>query len=333
MKDMPEISVKTWNRFVTNNMHVSADLMGLFHEFEFEGRSVYIRLPEKEHADKGEGFDQVARLYSWHSVTEEPILYCVARVDVEVYSPESISVPDEALSKPPKQAQHFSVEQREVADTVCEELAGVARRAFQYWLEIIRWVSGGALIGQPEVSGFESGWSTYLMDVSTSHRVWASTVVVTIHAEAEIIKEHWDKAEEHLRRGDVIPMHIRFMHDAKTSRRNEQFEKAIIDTAMACEIYLRYSVFEHVPDATPKKIRKYIEGASVSQYINHFFKDLVPKDSATSYKKVAEELSSLMDKRNQYLHMGLMHDSSDAQCSRFIDVAERLFGISLKNDK
>lgn len=327
---MPEISAKTWNRFVTTNMHVVAEVMGSIHEFEFEKHRVSIRLPKKEHIERGKGFDDVGHLASFLTETEEPLLYGVAKVDVEVSVPKIVNVPEEALSSPPKQVKYFSEEQRKVVDAVCDDFTGIAKRAFQYWLEIIRWVSDDALIGQPSVSGFESGLSTYLMDASTNHRVWASTQVLTVRCSTELTKEHWLKAAEHLKNGDEIPMHLRFLHDAKASRRNRQYEKAVIEIAMACEIYLRYSVFEYIPVSTPEEIKRYIEEANINKYSSQFFRSLVPESAVSDYKKIAKEISSLMSRRNKYVHMGQMHDADDTLCHRFIHAAEELFKIRLR---
>ena len=185
--------------------------------------------------------------------------YCgmedVYKRQVEIAVPEPISVPEEALSNPPKQFEHFSEEQKKSADGVCNQHSELAEKAFQYWLEMIRWASGAALIGQPSISGFESGWSTYLMESATNHRVWASPIMLTVYREYEVTKEHWEIAAEHLRNSDELPMHLRFFHDAVTSTRHGQYKKAIIEIAMACEIYLRYAVFEFIPERTPEELR------------------------------------------------------------------------------
>lgn len=327
---MPEISAKTWNRFITTNLCVAAEVMGSIHEFNFESHNVTVRLPKPEHADRDEKFDDVASLISYRSDTKEPLLYSVLKVDVEIAIPNKISVPEEALSKPPNQYDHFTDEQKKTADSVCEQLSDLAGRAFQYWLEIIRWVSGYALIGQPSINDFESGWSTYIMDHATNHRVWGESVNITVYRDSEITKEHWEKTLEHLLNGDVIPMHLRFLNDAKASTRNGQYEKAIIELAMACEIYLRYSVFEFIPDSTPEQLKSYIEEANINQYASKFFKGLVPYSQTSNYKKIAKDISSLMSRRNSYVHMGILNDADEAQCRRFTDMAEQLFKISLE---
>ncbi len=302
------------------------------HEFEFENHHVSVKLPRPEHADRDERYDDVATVSSSRADTKEALSYRVQKVDVEIAVPEPISVPEEALSNPPKQFEHFSEEQKKSADGVCNQHSELAEKAFQYWLEMIRWASGAALIGQPSISGFESGWSTYLMESATNHRVWASPIMLTVYREYEVTKEHWEIAAEHLRNSDELPMHLRFFHDAVTSTRHGQYKKAIIEIAMACEIYLRYAVFEFIPERTPEELVKYIEEANINKYASQFFKSLVDESQISEYKTILKEISSLMSRRNSYVHMGQMDSADNALCQRFITAAKRLFTIQLSSN-
>lgn len=326
---MPDISAKTWSRFETTNFCVTAEIMGSIHEFTFENHHVSVKLPLAEHADRDKRFDDVASAASSRADTGEVLSYRVRKVDVEIAVPELIGVPKEALSNPPKQIEHFSEGEKEVADRVCNEHSELAGRAFQYWLEMIRWASDSALVGQYSINGYESGWSTYLMESETNHRVWASPVVFTVYRESEVTKEHWEIAAEHLQNGDELPMHLRFLHDAITSTRHGQYEKAIIEIAMACEIYLRYSVFEFIPEGTPSEIVKYVEEANINKYVSQFFRSLVDESQIPEYKDIAKEISSLMSRRNSYVHMGQMDDADNALCQRFINAARKLFTVKL----
>ncbi len=152
----------------------------------------------------------------------------------------------------------------------------------------------------------------------------------TVYKDSEITKDDWEKALVHLQNGDVIPMHHRFLHDAKASTRYGQYEKAIIELAMACEIFLRYSVFELIPGSIPEPMKTYIEEANINQYVSKFFKIYVPGPEASNYKILAKDISSLMSKRNSYVHMGILSDADADLCRRFTHTAEQLFRIKLE---
>lgn len=307
--------------------------MGAIHEFSFENHRVLVRLPRAELADRDQTkYDQVARISSYRADSKEPLSFAVGKVDVEIEVLGSISVPDDALTGPLCKYKSFSAEQRKAVDEICESHTGIAERAFEYWLEILRWSSGFALIGQPEISDKRSGWSTYIVDKSTQHRVWGCGLRTTFYKEFEVTKEHWEIASAHFARGDILPMHLRFLHDAETSTRNAHFEKAILELAMACEIYLRYAVFSFIPYGTPIELAKYIEEANINKYVGKFFKSLLPREKRRDYNRLAKEISSLMSRRNSYLHMGRMDDADHKRCRRYINAAKSLFTIRLSNE-
>lgn len=153
---MPDIIAKSWTRFVTTNFCVKAEIMGAIHEFDFENHLISVRLPKADQADRDKKFDHVASVSSYRSDTNKPLMYLIAKVEVEIVVRESVSVPDEALSKPLK-SDHFSEGQKTNADRICDQHSGLAERAFEYWLGIVRWVTDDALIGQPHISGIKSG--------------------------------------------------------------------------------------------------------------------------------------------------------------------------------
>lgn len=328
---MPDISAKTWTRFLVTNFNVAADVMGSAHGFDFQGQNVSIKLPHRDQVDRDDKYDKVASVSCRRSDTDEPITYDILKVDVEIEVKTQLSVPLEALERPPKQFKHFSEEQRKAADAICAQHSEIAERAFQYWLEVIRWATDYALIGQPEVRGADSGWSTYIMDSSTNHRVWAGTVVIRIPYLKEVTKDQWEKASERLASGEGLPMHLRFLHDAETSVKNGQYEKAILELAMACEIYLRHSVFDFIPEGTHSELKRYIEEANINRYVSKFFKSFVPADMLIEYNRLTGELSSLMSRRNSYVHMGKMDDANVETCRRFIGSTKRLFTIRLSS--
>ena len=329
---MPEISAKSWSRFKTTNFCVEAAIMGGVHEFDFENHCVTVRLPKPEDADRSKEYDEVAEVASMNSTTNETLSFRIRQVDVEITIPELISVPKEALILPPTQREYFSDEEQKVTEALCEQHRSVAKRAFDYWIEIIRWVTDSAIIGQPKMWSNKSGWSTYIQDAKTNHRIWAGALSFSMGFGFEITKEHWQKAEQCLKRKEVLPMHLRFLHDAQHSASNGQYEKSILELAMACEIFIRYSVFDLIPDVVPKEFVEYIEEANINKYTNNFFKKHVPTSLNLNYKKISKDISSLMSRRNSYVHMGYMDGADRDHCSRYTSSVKELFKIKLVQD-
>jgi HEPN domain-containing protein len=326
---MPDITAKSWNRFVTEKFFVNAELMGSEHEFDYEKHHITVRLPKTEDADRDETYDEIAYAISNHPDTKEPLIFTITKVDIEIEIPYLVSVPEEALTNPSNQIDHFTKEQQKIADSLCETHSSIAERAFDYWLEIIRWSSENAMIGQPSISGVKSGWGTYILDTSTNKRVWSGANIISVHKLSAVTEEHWTIAAERLKNGIEPPMHLRFLHDAESSAKNGHYEKSILESAMACEIYLRYSVFEYIPENTPQELIAYIEEANINKYSSRFFKSLVSDAHKNDYKKLAKEISSLMSRRNSYVHMGRMKNADIENCYRFINSMKSLFNIQL----
>jgi hypothetical protein len=340
---MPNISAKSWNRFIVHNFTVLPELMGEQHEFQFQEHDIAVRLPTMENADRDSRFDSVARIMSWRKYNEEsspfaykhndeivePIEFSVEKVDVEIEIPGMISVPNESLINPPNQYEHLTSEQTQTLKKLSSEHSLLSKNAFSYWLEIIRWSTGNALIGHEIFQNRYREWSTRIFEAASDHHVWAGESTFLVTETKPVTKDHWMLAESRLKSGDAIPMHIQFIINAEQSARNSFYEKAIIETAMACETYLRYTVLGYMPKKLQQDIVGYIESANINQYSSHFFKNLVATESEKEYSKLRKDIDSLISKRNSYLHMG-KYDSHNTNCYRYIDSIKKLFDLTLK---
>lgn len=326
---MPNINIKSWNRFIIPNFCVSASVMGLAHQFIFDNLDVKIKLPPREHADRDFKYNDVASLESSQAETNEPINYNVKKVDVEISEPNQISVPLEALEKPPKQFQYFSEEQKAAIDKITEIHSSVAKKAFNYWLDILRWSSNNAFIGQHQIYGNDSGWSTHIIDKETNKMVWIESMVISFPFFSEVTSEHWSLAQSRLMKNQSIPIHFKYLHSAEESNRNQLFQKAIVELAMSCEIFLRHSTLEFIPKSTPPDLVQYIEEANINKYVTSFFKHLVPQSQQKEYKKIQKVISSLINHRNSYLHMGTMNVVDQKKCYEYIAAIKKLFEIKL----
>lgn len=77
--------------------------MGLSHRFDFDGRSVEVRLPSESAADRGEGYDTVARCVRWkrHDGKKIPLAYNISKIDVSVIVKGMIEIPEKLLQLNP----------------------------------------------------------------------------------------------------------------------------------------------------------------------------------------------------------------------------------------
>jgi hypothetical protein len=183
----------------------------------------------------------------------------------------------------------------------------------------------------PETSGsvLRPNAATYLIDVKSGHRVWAGSHTFVVPFVKEVAVRHWQLAQERLNELAQVPLHISFLHSAEQSYSVGYFQRSIVELALACETYLRYSVTEHFPDDLSEVLTTYIQEANISQYINQFFRNLVSEQDKPAYRKLKDEIVSLMSKRNTFVHMGVMKGANETNCRRYAEMAKQLFGIGL----
>ena len=98
-----------------------------------------------------------------------------------------------------------------------------------------------------------------------------------------------------------------------------------MDTAIACETFLRTVVLASLPGDLRPSVRDNIDKSNISQYVSRYFPELLSDADATHYKKnVKEELASLFDKRNALFHRGGTSAATDENCHRFLRLLDGL---------
>jgi hypothetical protein len=326
---MPTINIKSWHRFITKEFCVESCLMGKSHTFSFENYEVKVKLPGADKADRNIKSDEVARVGTRISSTNEVLNFYVLQVDLEIAIPEAIAVPDGVLDRPPNAFELFSDAEKNKLESIAKQQSGVSERAFKYWLEIIRWSSENSYIGQDSVSGAQSGWGTYLADVKSGHRVWAGSHTFFASFVREVTRAQWQLAQDRLNEAAQVPLHISFLCSAEQSCAAGYFQSSVIEVAMACEIYLRHSVVNYFSDNPGKSISRHIKKEKISRYINNFFGAIVLEQDKQVYQNLKSEIISLMSMRNTFLHEGEMDEANKENSRRFSAVAKKLFAVRL----
>src|SRR5690554_4916188 len=98
------LKLKSWSRFRTPYLFVSADLLGQSHTFTQSGRKVTITLPNQP-LDGPNGTSDRLRLRSWRNGEGEhivPLEYAIYSVDVSVDVEGEFHLPPEILQRDPK---------------------------------------------------------------------------------------------------------------------------------------------------------------------------------------------------------------------------------------
>lgn len=329
---MEKIFVKSCVCFATPNFAVDATLMGASHEFVYEGHNIKISLPNKEQADINDRDEEVATGSRWLANDRNtPVEYTILKVELEVDLNESILVPECVFSE--KKNHNIAVFSGDSVNyknvmSVIQKHSEIQNLAYLYWLEILRWSTNKPSIGMKYGNTSKiSKIGVCLLNKENDQIVASSHDPISAYLNTLVTFEQWKFTQHKLTKELKLPMHIRFKFDAQESLKTENYERAIIEFAMSCEIYIRHSYFDYLPkDQLHDELIKYIESANINQFLTKFFKRIL-KDESEYNRALREDLDSLMAHRNQYVHMGVMTDATRERCDRYLNAVEKLFAI------
>ena len=314
-----KMKVKSWNRFLTRNLAVKPEVLGCEHCFSFDNIPVSIKIPNIEQVKTDKinlkGGYGVASVGTRRAADNEPLEFYIHMVDVEVSIPGTLSIPSELLNRPPNTPEVLKL------DKVAEQYQLIAENAFEYWIRIVRWVCDDSRIGQNKVENYRSGWGTDLIDAECDTEVWAPVQRFYALGYKVLSVEEWKEIQSKLSLGSQPPIHVEFRYDAEENIRLGDYRRSLVDMAIACELFLRFAVLQRLPRELNTKLTAYIEKANISQYIDHFFPDIIIEYLTKSQlKKFKSDLHSLFQLRNDIVHMGKCETINEALCHKFLNV-------------
>ncbi len=325
-----QVKVKSWNRFLIRNLGVKPNVMGSEHRFPFDKSMISIKIPSINQVDRGKSYDKVASVGARRAVDNEPLEFRIHKVDVEVLLPVTVGLPAEVLNCNPNAFDLLSKEEQKGLEKFAEQHQSVAEKAFDYWIRIVRWVCYDSRIGRNQVESFHSGWSTYLVDAESETKFWIQGKTFYALGYKVLSVDEWQKIQSKLSIGSQPPVYMEFKHDAEEHIRLGDYRRSIVDMAIACETFLRFTVLQRLPGELNSKLAAYLEDAHISQYINKFFPEVIDEATDRQLKKLKSDLFSLFERRNNLVHMGKDNGIDEKICLRFLKVTQKLLSMSGK---
>lgn len=323
-----KIEIKSWNRFITKNFTIEPSLLGRHHQFTFENYNVRIKLPDSSMLDRGKEYDEVITVTSRRTVDNEPIKYNILSVDLTLSLPVTVEIPIEVLSRRVNAIELLTDKEQKHLNDLTSQHEQIAERAFDYWVRVVRWKTDKSNFGRREIKEDRSKWGTYLHDVASEKKIWAGPIFFYAYLIKEITSDVWSEIQLTLERGLKPPIYFELKLDGEEYLKSGDFYRATIDFAVACETYLRFIVLNSLPNNLEPTVIKYVEGANIMQYINHFFPSCLDESRKNEYKKIKSNLLKLFDARNQVMHLGKMHRLTKETCLKFLEATNTLFSIS-----
>lgn len=322
------MNFRSWNRFKTRALAVEPALMGNATSFVYNSSTVTIKIPSLERVRDQRDDDALATRGAWNGKTGETICYYVRAVDVTTTCNPAVDLPDGVLTKHPNAYELIEKGTQAKLDSIAKSSAEVASSAFEYWISLLRWVTGFHRIGREVRVGCESGWSTYLHDSDTDKPVWIQGQTLVIQGVHTVTVDEWQRLNSHSAVGDQPPMHTVLLDDAKHCIDVGDYRRALVDLSVACEVYLRTVVLGSLPPGVLEEAVRLIEEANINQYVSHMFPALLCDTARHDYKRIVkDELSSLFSRRNKLMHVATLEGANHETCERYRHAVEALFRL------
>lgn len=191
--------------------------------------------------------------------TNQALEYRILKVDVHVRAGLDIPLDEKVLEVSPNAFALVPTTTQTQLRTEGGQHRAIASRAFQYWISVLRWVTGDFRIGQDAVSDHRSGWSTYFHDAVTGRQVWGTQETIVVAGSHCVTATEWAAVGDHMTRGTTAPLHATLRLEAEQFAAYKDYRRAIIDLAIACETFLRKTVLDRQPVDLAANIKKFVE--------------------------------------------------------------------------
>ena len=322
------MKLHSWDRFITRALAVPPSLMGRALSFEHNGSPVTIKLPPVEKV--GDAHDEDARACrgAWNINTGETIYFVIRSVDVCVEATTEVPVTSEVLDRHPNAYELISDEQQNTLNLIVEACSAQSQAAFEYWISLLRWISGSHKICRHVSVGNSSGWSTYLLDAATEKKVWIHSQTIVVEGYRTITDAVWEKVSQLALARESPPIYSILYGDALDCIDDADYRRALVDLSVACEVFLRSRVIASLPSGTSDQVSRLIEEANINQLVAHLFPALLDQEAGERYKrKIKDDLSSLFARRNKLMRVAELHGATPENCRRYASSARELFGL------
>lgn len=324
---MQTIEISSWNRFITRDFVITPELLGKSLGFTFRNHIIRIELPSSDKINRDKGYDEMVSVRVRRSEDNEPLEYEVHKVDVIVTFPMKHQIPSEVLTRNLIAYELFTSEEQEKLNDITWKHEVIAEHAFNYWIGVTRWITDNSNIGQFERVDKLSDWRTYLMESKSEKKFWAGPAIIVVPRITPVTVQEWTRIEMIVKQGVNPPLFVELKHDGEMHLKSGDINRAVVDLARACEIFLRQSVYKMMPNDMSRDLVEYIERAPIHMYHEKFFPSVLTAKSKEDYKKLSSRLKKLFESRNKILHEGKLQSLTELDCQNFVKVTNELLSM------
>lgn len=325
-----EFQLRSWNRFVTRNFQIKPELIGKFHKFPFKNGIVTIRIPKKTQVDRAARFDEVASRGAYRVVdgVEIPQGYYIHKVDVEVDLSAVASLAPAVLTQHCNAYELVEPAMQEKLNLYCVDHETIAAQAFDYWLSVLRWSANNYAIGRHAVIANNSNWSTYMHEVTSNRKIWIGTACINFPGSRAFTKANWLEAAARLRKGAKAAPYLTILHEAEEYFDRGEYRRALIDMAVATELYIRAVCMSRLPNTLDSYLVRKIDRIGISELTDQVFPGFLNEEESKKFTAVKSDLRTMFESRNQVMHMADYGVANEPLCRKFLASAKVLLSLS-----
>ena len=137
----------------------------------------------------------------------------------------------------------------------------------------------------------------------------------------------WEAAASVLRAGCRPPVSIDLLMDAEEHMKMGDLQRATVETAMSCEVFLRNLLAESLPSSLQPSVSQYIDDANIRQVLEKFIRDILSPEEIKIVDKIRSKLHKLFDTRNSIVHKGNGADLTQPLCKGWLEAVASLLEI------
>lgn len=148
-----------------------------------------------------------------------------------------------------------------------------------------------------------------------------------VKASKVVASETWEAVASALQEKRTPPVFVDLVMDAAEHLKMGDLQRATVEMAMGCEVFLRRLVAESLPPGLHAPIATYVDDANVRPVLEKFVPAILSPEELRELKKIKIRLHQLFDLRNSIIHKGDTSALSKEHCEKFLEVSKKLIRL------
>jgi hypothetical protein len=284
--------------------------------FEFESYSLAIALPKIPAKDEDDDYAK-AVVRSWYTKTDEIYRVDVRAVRVSILN-LSHSIPTSAANHPAIDMRLYDEEQRKRLDSESDRLHHRARRAFGYWLRVVRWKARYVHIDIDDAWGVRYVMGGHLINCESGNFLYAPPVFRTFEPRHthRLTESEFNAIDAALCSQEEPPVWEEFHSSARRRVVDGDFVAATLDLAIAVESKLRWFLDAALPSSISIGARNEISRTEMKVIFRKWADFGLPTSNGQEDIDLGL-VENLFDVRNTLMHRGSGPGITRGQCKKW----------------